>query len=238
MISLKSWEFSPLERTEPLAPAIEPLVEPPLQKDPDLDILVVGDSLSVGIGAAFAAILKSKDGVSVTEAGKVASGLNSPKFYDWESKLTEFVAEHNPELVLIMIGGNDAHNGSGSDAWAADFEEKARRFLAIAQDQGAFVYWVGLPPMQKPVFSKKVKLANEVMRQVCGSSGRCKYVDTWDAAAGDDGGFAKRKHINGRLVSFRSGDGCHFTFTGYKALSRHIMSRMSELTEIKAAEAP
>lgn len=198
--------------------SLHKLPKPPPKKAGVDSILVVGDSLSVGIGMAMSKELKKKDGVTVFAKGKVGSGLNSPKFYNWEKHLRSFIHKENPDLVVVLIGGNDAFNGPGSDSWANSFEKKVDNFLRIAAENKVMVYWVGLPIMVKDDFTKKVKVANSVMESTCGAYKNCSYIDTWGLASD----YAK----------LRAKDGIHFTFNGYMLLSRHIINRMSDKVAI------
>ncbi len=190
------------------------LPKPPPKKAGVERVLVVGDSLSVGIGMAMSKALDKKDGVTVYAKGKVGSGLNSPKFYNWEKHLQAFIEKENPDLVVVLIGGNDAFNGPGSDSWANSFKKKVDNFLQIASENNIMVYWVGLPIMVKDDFTKKVKVANSVMESTCSAYKNCSYIETWSMASD----YAK----------LRAKDGIHFTFNGYMLLSRHIINQMSD----------
>lgn len=189
----------------------EPFVE---RKTGPHKIMVVGDSLSVGIGVALARSLKGHDGITVFPRGKVGSGLNSPRFYNWEAKLRNFVESEQPDIIVVLIGGNDAYNGPGTDAWAQNFKNKVESFIQIAADGAAEIYWVGLPVMNKQSYSQKVQVANNVMESVCSGYGNCHFVDTWD--------------LSPEYSKMRAGDGIHFTFTGYMFLGKHILNRMSQ----------
>ena len=204
---------------------------PPKTVEPDGrlkigSIMIVGDSLSVGIGTAMSRALKT-DEVTVIQKGKISTGLNSPRYYNWEEKLDQFLMENQPDAIVVSIGGNDAFNGSGSEKWQTRFQEKTKRFLEIASSRGVLVYWAGLPTMQDPEFSRKVKVANAVMEEVCRADGNCHYVDTWNLTADDTDMYTTRKEIDGEEVCLRAGDGAHFTLTGYMIVARHILAAMS-----------
>ena len=193
-------------------------------------IMVVGDSISVGIGAALARSLAKCDHVIVIQKGKISTGLNSPRFYNWETKLADFIREKQPDALVVSIGGNDAHNGTGSEAWAEDFSQKVDRFLRIALDHGVMVFWAELPPMRDAAFNRKVKVANAVMEAVCNKYNNCTFVPTWNVSACTNQEFCMAKNIDGKTVPLRTNDGAHFTFTGYMLLSRQILDHISSRT--------
>ena len=189
-------------------------------------ILVVGDSISVGLGMAIAAEAKDRPGLRVLSKGKESSGLNSPRFYNWNKHLEQFIKSGRPDVVVVSIGGNDAHNGSGSAKWAEKWSTRLKNFLHIALDKGLPVYLVELPPMKKPDFNRKVKKANKVMRDVCSTLPDCTFVETWPLVAAGGKSYVKGKKVNGRYVTLRTRDGAHFTFTGYRVLGREILDEI------------
>ena len=208
--------FSPRNPKADYLWAVQASLTPPkIQAD---SILVVGDSLSVGIGATLAKAVRDYGGVSVTPKGKVGSGLNSPRFFNWESKLRQFIHRHNPDLIVVLIGGNDAYNGPGTPQWAEDFKHKVESFLHIAAENNVRVFWVGLPVMRKPSYARKVEVANSVMESVCSDSKVCSFIDTY-----------QRDAVYTRL---RAGDGIHFTFNGYMQLSKYILENISNTVDL------
>lgn len=190
-------------------------------------VLVVGDSFAVGVGMSLAQMLKQKN-ITLHQKGKTSSGLNSPKFYNWEAKLKEFISAKKPDVLVAMISGNDAHNGSGSDSWASAYEGKVNNFLNIATANGVQVFMVGLPPMGKEGYSKRAKKANAVIERVCDNTDGCAYVDAWTLFSDDKGNYTRKKKLNGKTATLRAGDGVHFTMNGYKLLGRQILRQISQ----------
>jgi len=209
----------------PAAPALPPITRP--SQIPGVRrLLIVGDSFAVGIGMTMSGQLKGM-GVRLAERGKVSSGLNSPHFYNWEQKLREFLASERPDALVAMMSGNDAHNGSGSQSWKQDYVERMRRFVSIAADAGVAVYLVGLPPMGKPDYSSRARVANEAAAQVCAENPACHYVDAWRIFSDDAGNYVQVKSFNGSPVTLRAKDGVHFTMNGYRILSSAILERIA-----------
>lgn len=189
-------------------------------------MLIVGDSFAVGIGMTMSGQIKGM-GVRLAEKGKVSSGLNSPRFYNWEHKLVEFIENERPDVLIAMISGNDAHNGSASQSWKENYIQRVERFVSLAADAGVAVYLVGLPPMGKPDYSQRANVANQAVRQVCNDSGTCHYVDTWALFSDQNGNYIRVKQFNGKPVTLRAKDGVHFTMNGYRILSSAILERIA-----------
>jgi hypothetical protein len=190
-------------------------------------ILVVGDSFAVGLGMTLEQSLKTKGPVALASKGKVSSGLNSPKFYDWEKALGEFLDAEKPDALVVMLGGNDAKNGKGTPEWSRDFQAKAERFLTIAAGRGVPVVWVGLPPMREKTFSQKAWTANEAMRAACATSKGCRFIDSWDLFADHAGNFSAKKPVGGKPVPLRGKDGVHFSPAGCKLLTDRVATGLT-----------
>lgn len=190
-------------------------------------MLIVGDSLSVGLGAMMASIMKENQAVVVRPEGKISTGLNTAWFFDWEKKLRELIDEEKPDVLVVLIGGNDAFNGPGSSEWEDKFRMNVQSFLQIASENDIEVFWVELPPMKKDDFTRKVKTANYVMESVCSKIGNCHFVDTWRLCADKEGKYAVVKKINDNAVMLRVDDGAHFTKVGYELLGRYVLEQIS-----------
>ncbi len=195
-------------------------------------VLVVGDSFAVGIGMSLSSLLKPYDDVSLYEKGKTSSGLNSSKFYNWRQKLREYLDANHPDVLVVMISGNDAHNGSGSESWARSYEEKMSGFLAVAAKYDVPVYLVGLPPMGKEDYSERARVANQAIKRACEKTGDCEYVDAWPLFADEKGAFTRHKTIDGASKTLRGKDGVHFTMTGYKLLGNEILDHVGTRFEL------
>lgn len=219
-------------KAAPAPPVLPPITRP--SSIPGVNrVLVVGDSFAVGVGMTMSGQLKGM-GVRLAAKGKVSSGLNSPRFYDWEQKLREFMTNEHPDVLVAMISGNDAHNGSASDSWKQNYIQRVESFVKLATDAGVTVYLVGLPPMGKSDYSQRAKVANDAVLQASGHFGTCHYVDAWRIFSDDQGNYTQVKQFNGKPVTLRAKDGVHFTMNGYRILSSAILERIAA-TYIQAA---
>lgn len=193
---------------------------------PASSVLVVGDSFAVGVGMSMGQELKGM-GVALQARGKISSGLNSPKFYNWERELQNFIQQDNPDVIVAMISGNDAHNGSGSESWRQSYVDKARGFANVALGAGVTLYLVGLPPMGKDGYSDRAKALNLSLQEACDALAGCHYVDAWSLFADNEGHFTRTKRFGENVLTLRANDGVHFTMSGYRLLSRHILDKIA-----------
>jgi acyl-CoA thioesterase-1 len=103
-------------------------------------IVAFGDSLTHGTGAsedaAYPAVLASLTGHTVINAGvpgdTTASGLQ---------RLPEVLAEYQPRLVLLCLGGNDMLRKQS----ATSTENNLRRLVQTIRASGAQVVLIGVP---------------------------------------------------------------------------------------------
>ncbi len=203
-------------------------------------ILLVGDSLSIGLGKQLDAVFAGRPGVSFAHLGKVSSGLANPAFFDWEANLTAQVKAHHPDLVLIMLGANDnksitAEDGRtfhfGAKEWDAAYAARLGRLQAIvrADNPGAAVYFIGVPVMADPSFNAEVAHINAVLAATAKSLPGCAYVDTRDVLADAAGSFAPMaKAPDGNLVKLRADDGVHISGSGSRLLAARCLEAVCD----------
>jgi len=209
-------------KVEHAAPGLEPTAAASA-KAPGRTVLVVGDSFAVGIGMTMAESLRGAKEIRLEQKGKTSSGLDNVKFHNWEKTLEGLLASTRPNALVVMIGGNDAQNGPGTETWAASYRRKSEDFLGIAAKRNVPVYWVSLPPMRDDGLNTRVKTTNAAMRAACESSPNCRFIDAWDLFSDDKGSFAAEKTLGGKNVKLRGKDGVHFTMAGYRLLSDRIL---------------
>jgi len=195
-------------------------------------VLVVGDSFAVGIGMTMAESLRGAANVRLDQKGKTSSGLDNAKFHNWGKTLEGLLAASRPDALVIMIGGNDAQNGPGTEVWAESYRQKAADFLGVAAKKNVPVYWVSLPPMRDSGLNARVKTANTAMRAACQSGPNCRFIEAWDLFSDDKGDYAEEKTISGKTMKLRGKDGVHFTMTGYKLLSDRILAGFTPNLEL------
>lgn len=193
-------------------------------------ILVVGDSLAVGVGMFLGNAFEGSRNVRIRNMGKVSSGLDSPEFYDWMRVLRDSLDRERYDLVVVMLGANDAHNSTGSAEWGASFQVKFREFLKILAGRKVPAVILGLPPMGKSDFERRVLVANQAMKDACRSFPQgCTYVDTFGLFSDGSGNYTDSLPVQGVAKKVRAGDGVHFTGTGYLLLSRRVVDESIRL---------
>lgn len=106
----------------------------------DAVVMAFGDSLTHGTGAqpqeAYPAVLKDLIGREVVIAATPGDTTN-----DGLQKLPEALAEHQPDLVLLCLGGNDFLRKFPKDVTRHNLE----RMIGMIRDAGSEILLIGVP---------------------------------------------------------------------------------------------
>lgn len=103
-------------------------------------LLLVGDSLAVGLRAPLAALAASA-GVPFEGHGVVSTRIDQ---WATDAKLDQYLATFKPTHVLVSLGTNDEKVGTG---WAAKEAPKLHALLDKIAKSGAEVLWIGPPTL-------------------------------------------------------------------------------------------
>jgi uncharacterized protein len=188
-----------------------------------ISVLVVGDSLAVGVGMTLDSAFEGRSKVITRKMGRISSGLDSPASYDWNRVLKEMLDREKFDLVVVVLGANDAHNGPGNPEWGRLYGAKFSEFLRIPAEKHVRTLVVGLPPMQKPDFSRRVQVVNEAIRNASQQFPQtCVYIDAFRRFSDEGGNFTDHIKVKGEWKKVRAEDGVHFTGTGYLLFSKMV----------------
>lgn len=216
------------------------------QKINPKSVLVLGDSLALGLAKSIQRALSPYKGIAFARAGKVSSGLSSPHLYDWDKKVVILLKKYKPDILIIMMGINDANNNIrvgevqatlGTAAWPNAYEHRVKSFLHIIEGFETPVYWVGLPVVRDEAMTARIDLTNGAAKNACESVDICHFVDIKEVLTDEEGNYTNyKKDKEGYSIRIRSKDGIHFSTEGGDLLSRHILDFMSQNVEFKTVE--
>lgn len=202
-------------------------------------VLLVGDSLSIGLGKQLERIFSDVPDVHFARLGKVSSGLARPDFFDWEDRLDKMAAAQRPDVVAVMIGANDNKtltDGDGrpvyfdSPEWDALYTEKAARLFAICRKYNPDVrlFWIGAPVMKDAVLAGDVRRINAVLADLCAGEKNCSFIDTGTVLADENGRFTMYARAeSGDLAPIRVEDGVHVTAAGARIMAEHCLAELA-----------
>ncbi|MDQ7830406.1 MAG: DUF459 domain-containing protein [Desulfovibrionaceae bacterium] len=206
--------------------------------EPPHRILVVGDSLAIGLALSLRRAMNEYQDVTLIEEGKVSSGLANPKYFNWEKALQTFVEKYSPTMVVVMMGANDAkyinldekprEPGSPNKSWAEVFAMRMEGFLDIPAKRDLPVFWIGLPVMGDPTYARQAQAMNDIVRTECGKYPNCRFLDTWNLLCDPEDTYAAfLKNDKGAKVKIRANDKIHFTVAGGDILAQSFFDQAS-----------
>jgi lysophospholipase L1-like esterase len=215
---------------------------PPNPKDPTganpLRVLIVGDSIGIDLGDALQPDLAQTGVVSAALDGRVSTGLTRPDYFNWPAELTADIKSQNPQVVVIMIGANDAQDFLGppdvpytSPEWNTLYAQRVAQFMQIAQSGGATVVWVGMPPMQNPGLNAQMSDVNAVVQQqAVKTHPPVTYLSTDRSLGTAQGGYtAFVTNGAGQVVNVRTPDGTHLTPGGGQVAAQQVIGGLQTL---------
>ena len=187
-------------------------------------MLVVGDSLSGHLGPSLSDALAGKP-ATVHLDDHVGTGLARPDVVDWPTELTNDMTTTKPDVVVILMGGNDNQDLRTSTGWVrlsnyaewkAEYQRRIAQILDIASVPGVSVYWISLPIMNRASLQKYVPDINQMIKlEADARPGNVTFVNADQALAGPNSSYQTYMTTpDGKSVRIREDDGVHPTRTG------------------------
>jgi hypothetical protein len=217
-------------------PAAAPPVEPPIPEAPRT-VLLVGDSLAAtGFGALLERRLDEHPLVKCHRRGKSASGLARPDFFDWMAEAKRQVDARDPDLVVVILGGNDGQDlttrkGTGKRArwdtpgWAPEYRARVDAFLAALAAEGREILWLGLPTMGQRGLERKLERIRAVQLEAVIAAG-ATHLDTRELLVDEQGEALREVAVGRRRHPLREEDGVHFTMAGSEHFAALVYPRV------------
>jgi len=239
-----------LGEAEPVAAEADPAASPapvstdgrihPTPESP-LRLLIVGDSTMDGVGAALMRNVTATGKVEAQLNYRISTGLSRPDFYDWPQYLYQTTNEFGIDVVIIMLGANDAQPflvndepvGYGTELWFGTYRARVAELMSQLAIQGVGVVWVGQAPMKDETFDAKMVVLNQIYQSEAERAGASViYLDP-RPVMGENGSYAPylANHA-GEQVKVRRNDGVHFTPEGGDRLAPFIIQGMSQLVAL------
>ena len=228
----------------PIAPTPPPPsgLRRPTAADP-LRVLILGDSLGKDFAYGFTTLAATDATVAVTTDARPATGLSRPDYFDWPAQLARDLSASRPELIIVMLGGDDAQPfevdghpvAQGTDEWRAVYSARVTAFMDEACADGRTVLWLGLPVMSDESFSARMRELNALF--AAAAHGCVHYAETWPLFSDASGGYAPfLTDDTGRMQAMRQLDGIHFSVAGAMRVGAYARRLVTDL--LPASTAP
>jgi hypothetical protein len=198
---------------------------------PEFRIMIMGDSLAEGLYHGVYNLVRGSDDIELLRLSKVGTGLFNKDMDLWRRKMTRVIDRQQPNMAVIMLGGNDpqpirdgrARYAFRTPEWQELYRRRVNQYIEFLLANGVTPFWVGLPVMRDPEYDQDIQYLNDVYRAAAAEH-NIIYVSTRELTAGEDNQYqAYGEALDGRTRPLRANDGKHFTLTGYELLGFHIL---------------
>ena len=212
-----------------------------------LNVGVFGDSLGDGVWAALYRDLHGEKGYNVIRLSQVSTGLSRYNYVDVQQKTVGQLATQHIDIAVFMFGANDQQgieeNGKiypfGTDAWKTAYGRRVDNLVNTLRQQGAVIYWVGLPKMESHRFDDGAQLINAVLAQHMAALG-AEFIPTVAITSDENGdysaylaeGASKTKKL------MRANDGIHMSMAGYLRITAPVAGMIRRDLAAAAPPAP
>ena len=195
-------------------------------------VLITGDSMMQYIGM-IASQNYPKLGLKVLDLSKQSTGLLYKKSHNWAQVIKDTLAQNQDiKLLVMLIGANDpwgrSINGKfyelNSSEWREFYARRVDEIYKIAKASNVKVLWLSLPCMQKTDYAKKIKLLNEIYKDVSEQNGQI-FINTSEYLCQNDN-FLTHLNIDGKRSKIRQDDGIHISKAGSQILADEILKRI------------
>ena len=224
---------TPAASTAPTPTTLPPLPQHPTAANP-LQVVVIGDSIGIDLGPPLTNDLIGTGVVAAILDGKIDTGLSRPDYFDWPAELRADLANHHPQLVVVMMGANDPQslevNGTavayGTAGWNAVYSARVGAFMDTANAAGAHMLWVGMPPMAGSQLDGEMNVVNGLVQsQAATRPAGVTYLSSRNVLGDGQGNYtAYLTNGSGSEVNIRTPDGIHLTLGGGEVLSQAVMN--------------
>ena len=217
---------------------------------PKFKVLILGDSLiATGFGALLEKRLGGHPQITAYRKGKSASGLARPDFFDWMAEAKRQVELREPDMVVVLMGGNDGQDltprnkSAGKrvpwqhENWEASYRERMDSFLAEVSAPDREIVWLGMPTMGLRSLEKKLVTIRAVQKAAVDEHASATYVDTTPLVADDEGTMLTHAEVGPKKKrqSIRADDKIHFTMAGSEYFADAVYPKILEALEVEDA---
>ena len=212
----------------------------PTAEDP-LRILIVGDSTMDAVGTAM---LRELSTTGLTDARldfRVSTGLSRPDFFDWPTHIREIRDAEATEVVVIMVGANDAQpilvdgdvEQHGSDRWFAAYRQRVATLLDETTTDGSWVIWIGQPVMRNDPYNERLTGLNALYAEEAARYPNAVFIDPRPATSAEDGSYiAYLPDADGNQELIRQTDGVHLTPDGGERIAPLVIEEINRVAPL------
>jgi len=219
-------------------------------------VLIMGDSNAGTFGPYVQSLVEEPGVVDVRLDYTASTGLSRPDAYNWPQHIRDSLVEHDPDIVVVTFGGNDAQgltapcsneadtceldvvvpqaNETNAAQWRAEYSQRVTDVLdIILDDPDRKVIWVGVPNAADVEFTELLRIQDQAVREALAGYDDVVFVDTWDRFDGRSGGIAELivDPRDGEAKPVRQSDGFHLNEDGAEILAIDIDAEIQQMLD-------
>ncbi|HEV2361301.1 MAG TPA: GDSL-type esterase/lipase family protein [Acidimicrobiales bacterium] len=208
-----------------------------------LRVLEIGDSVGEDFGFGLLDQYGGDPYVQMYAEAQVDTGLADPGYFNWPQHLETYLHRYHPQVVIVMLGGNDAGKNLvqfnqlanyGTPLWRVDYGERVAQIMSEATSAGAHVFWVGMPIMGDPGLSSQMVLQNGVYAAQAKTHPGVSFFSCWKLFA-PNGKYTSYISTPGGLIEARYPDQTHIAPGGGDYLAAAVNTAMQRMWHVKLA---
>ncbi len=190
-----------------------------LAGDDPLRLWIAGDSLAGSVGPALGEVTAGLGVVQPQYDSRVSSGLLNPNFFNWPKQATDQLKALDPEVVVFIIGTNDA--AAWDKSKTEDYRARTEAMMRELAGTDREVYWVGPPVLRDSSNERGAQAVTLIARTAAARVPRVTFVDAHTLFADADGDYQQSfDDESGTRRVMRAGDGIHYSADGAEYLER------------------
>jgi len=183
-----------------------------------MTILDIGDSLGEDLGIGLVNILGMNPLVRVVSAAVGDTGVDRADYYDWTAHLAADLSQYHPQVVTVLVGGNDGQSlyqdgqwfSFGTPQWHRLYAHRVGVMMSETTATGARMLWVGLPIMQDPAFGAEMQILNSIYAAEAARHPGVAFFPTWKLFSNAEGQYSEYlTNAYGQTIEVRDSDGVH-----------------------------
>jgi hypothetical protein len=206
-----------------------------LASNQPINVGVFGDSFGDGVWAALYHLLPKN--YHVLRFSKESTGFTRYASNNLEDTERQQLSGQPVDVAVIDFGANDTqgiYDGGHawpllSDGWKNVYGARMDRFVQALRDQGAMVYWVGLPIMRKPEYDSQISNMLAFYDQRMTAMG-VPFIDVRALSEDENGQFNDYLRAPGSVDPklMRANDGIHMSMAGYERIAAPAAQRIQD----------
>jgi len=213
-----------------------------------LRMRVFGDSVADSLAVSLKNTAARDPLVSVTNDGRVSTGLARPDYYNWPEHLVKDVLPSDPQVMVIMFGANDGQGMTGTDGkvytrgtpeWLDEYRRRVAATMDLLKDPAndRLVIWVGAPVMRPGSGVHEMDQLDYIYWTEAQKRPWIQYFDSWPFFSDANLQYVKEAPFaDGVSRGLRQKDGVHLSTIGGNRLSWAVLGRIGKYVDLSAGK--